>query len=289
MKKFIKGLILSLSVLLLAGCFKMDNMEGINIYTTVYPIEYIAKYLYGENATIQSIYPNGIDPYNYELTDKQINDYSKANLFVYNGLSNEKEIARTFVNKNKNINIIDVAYGLNIEYGTNSYEELWLSPNNFLMLATTFKNNLKDMIKSTYIKEDIDTKYADLQKKVSIIDAELRTIGSSAKDKNKNTLIVSSNVFKYLENYGFKVISLEDSNNYTNELKQSFKNKTYQSILIKDGETNDNINDLVKNYGAKTVSVNMLNVLSDEEVKNNETYLSIMNNYLTQISDITLN
>lgn len=289
MKKFIKGLILSLSVLLLACCFKMDNMEGINIYTTVYPIEYIAKYLYGENATIQSIYPNGIDPYNYELTDKQINDYSKANLFVYNGLSNEKEIARTFVNKNKNINIIDVAYGLNIEYGTNSYEELWLSPNNFLMLATTFKNNLKDMIKSTYIKEDIDTKYADLQKKVSIIDAELRTIGSSAKDKNKNTLIVSSNVFKYLENYGFKVISLEDSNNYTNELKQSFKNKTYQSILIKDGETNDNINDLVKNYGAKTVSVNMLNVLSDEEVKNNETYLSIMNNYLTQISDITLN
>src|SRR5574344_1557855 len=135
MKKFIKGLILSLSVLLLAGCFKMDNMEGINIYTTVYPIEYIAKYLYGENATIQSIYPNGIDPYNYELTDKQINDYSKANLFVYNGLSNEKEIARTFVNKNKNINIIDVAYGLNIEYSTNSYEELWLSPNNFLMLA----------------------------------------------------------------------------------------------------------------------------------------------------------
>ena len=36
------------------------------------------------------------------LTDKQIKDFSKkTNLFVYNGLSSEKEIAKTLINKNK--------------------------------------------------------------------------------------------------------------------------------------------------------------------------------------------
>ena len=44
------------------------------------------------------------------ITDKQIKEYSKeTTLFVYNGLSNEKEIAKTFINKNKNMHIIDVS------------------------------------------------------------------------------------------------------------------------------------------------------------------------------------
>ena len=33
---------------------------------------------------------------------KKINEFSKSNLFIYNGLSNEKQIAATLINKNKN-------------------------------------------------------------------------------------------------------------------------------------------------------------------------------------------
>ena len=90
-------------ITLTTGCFKRDDMEGIQIYTTVYHITYIIDELYGNYATISSIYPNGVNIDNYELTDKQINDYSKGNLFIYNGLSNEKEIARKFLNKNKDM------------------------------------------------------------------------------------------------------------------------------------------------------------------------------------------
>ena len=61
-------------------------MENISITTTVYPITYIIQTLYGEYGNITSIYPNGVDASNYELTDKQINDFSKTNLLIYNGL-----------------------------------------------------------------------------------------------------------------------------------------------------------------------------------------------------------
>ena len=36
------------------------------------------------------------------MTDKLIADYSNSNLFVYNGLSNEKDYAVKMLNKNKN-------------------------------------------------------------------------------------------------------------------------------------------------------------------------------------------
>ena len=74
-----------LSILLLTGCtlFKRDNMENINIITTIYPLEYSIDYLYGESSIVSSIYPDDINTSEYTLTDKQIKDNSKKDLFVY--------------------------------------------------------------------------------------------------------------------------------------------------------------------------------------------------------------
>ena len=286
MKKIFKNILLCLVVLsFTTSCFKKDDMEGITIYTTVYPITYIINSLYGNYADIKSIYPNGIDIDSYELTTKQINDYAKGNLFIYNGLSNEKEIARKLLNNNKEMKIIDASYGLNAEYSNSSSEELWLSPNNFLMLATTIKDNLSDFITSTYIKDEINTNYKAIQEHVSLIDAELRMIGSNAQDKNKSTIVVGSNTLKFLENYGFNVISLEDDKAYTNDLKNAFKNKTYQYIFVKDDEDNDQVKELKNKYEAKIINVNSMSVLTDEEVKNNETYINIMKSFIKDLSN----
>ncbi len=282
MKKITKFLGLMVAVLCLTGCFKRDNMEDINIVTSTYPVEYIVKSLYGNYSNITSIYPSGVDIRNYELTDKQVSDYAKSDLFVYNGLSDEKNIARSFINQNKNIKIIDVSYGLNIEYG-NTPEELWLSPNNYLMLATTVKNNLSDFINSKYLIQEIANNYATLQENLSLLDANLRSIGNTS----KKTIITTTNTLKYLENYGFTVISLEDSKNITTDLKNNFKNGTYTTLFIKKGETSNTITDLVDNYKAKTVEVNMMNVLDDKERKDNDDYMSIMNEYLRSLREAT--
>ena len=289
MKRIFKGLLILLAMLSLStGCIKRDDMENITIYTTVYPITYIINCLYGNYSTISSIYPNDIDVKNYEFTDKQLNDFAGSDLFIYNGLSNEKEIARKLINKNRSLKIIDVSYGLNIEFSEENPAELWLSPNNYLMLATTVKDNLSDFITSTYIKEEIDKNYKKIQEEISLIDAEIRSIASSSKTKNKNTIVVSSNVFRFLENYGFNVISLEDSKNMTNELKNNFKNKVYEYIFIEDDKTTEAVDSLVKDYEAKTVSVNTMTVLSDEEVKNNEDYLNITKTFIKNLSDVVL-
>ena len=283
-KNLLKIFCLLLGLFSLTGCFKRDDMEDISIVVSTYPIEYIVKSLYGAYSNIDSIYPSGVDVNNYELTDKQINDYSKNTLFVYNGLSDEKNIARSFLNQNRNMKIIDVSYGLNIEYGKTS-EELWLSPNNYLMLATTTKNNLSDFINSKYLIQMIDTNYKKLQEDLSLMDANLRSIGAAS----KKPVITTTNSLKYLENYDFTVISLEDSKNVTTDLKNNFKNGTYTTLFIKKGETSDTITDLTKNYKAKTVEVNMMNTLDSNERNNSDDYLSIMNEYLRNLREATTN
>lgn len=292
MKKIFTVTLMVLGCFLLSGCFKRDNYEGIQIYTTVYPIEYMTEVLYGNNSEVLSIYPDGADVSTIELTEKQIAKYSKAPIFIYNGLSNEKEIARNFLNQNKKheLKIIDVSYGLKYTYGV---EELWLAPNNYLMLATTVKNNLQDIISNKYIKEEIDNNYAPLLEKISLMDAELRDIAFSAKESGTNTIVVTRNVFKFLEEYGFNVISLEDEENMTetanDSLYNAFKNKTYTSILSRDDEKlSDFATELVEKYKAENVSFHMMSVLTDEQRKNKTDYINLMNLNIENIKNIVL-
>jgi zinc transport system substrate-binding protein len=287
MKK-LKTILLLFILLLTSGCTS-KNSDGLNILTTVYPITYLVNEIYTQG-NVDSIYPDGADVSSYDLTNKQIKEYSKNDIFIYNGLGNELNIAKNLINKNSKLKIIDVAYGLKYNNGV---EELWLSPNYFLMLATTIKSNLEGFTNSKYANEDIEKKYEELEETLSLMDAELRNIASSAKDINKETIIASSNMFKYLDNYGFNVISLEDEDNLKtislNNIKNNFKNGTYTYIFMKDTEEKtDLISTLENDYNAKIIVVDTMTTLSEESKNNNENYLTIMNNYLENIKNATL-
>ena len=260
MKKFGAIFLLILACVTLSGC---TDTKKINTYTTVYPVTYLLSTLYGEHANITQIYNDGDNYKNYELTDKQIDTYKNAELFVYNGTTDEKLIAKTLVNKNKNIKIIDTAYGLKVSNGT---EELWLSPSNYLMLANNLKDSLEDQIGTKYVNTEIDTKFNELEKTLSQMDAEIRTIAKNDKNNNKATLVVSTNSLKFLSDYGFEVISLEEieeSSTNLNNLKNRFKNGSLSYILQGDNESkNELVNEITAQTNASVVKVCMMNTLT---------------------------
>lgn len=277
-----KKIILIITMMLcLTGCFKSDSYEGINIYTTLYPIEYITKTLYGEYATINSIYPNGVDIENYTITNKKLNDFSKSDLFIYNGLGNEKQIAANLIEKNKNMDIIDVAQGLEIK---NDKSELLISPSNFLMMAQNIKNGLKENVKNTSIIESINNNYDDLKIKISEIDAELKLIAENAKNKK---IIVANNSFKFLEKYGFEVLSIsaddENSNTNLSKAKSLFSAKTNTYLFIIKGTEKTETIESLKKEGAKLAEVNPMYTLTDEEIKNDLDYITILKSFIDTI------
>lgn len=291
MKKIITLIIIILIVIPLGGCLKRDELENVTIYTTSYPIEYLTSILYGYNSDIKSIYPDGIDIKTYNLTSKQIKDYSKSSIFVYNGLTDEKQIAKNFVNKNNKIHIIDVSYGLKYDI---SVEELWLSPNYYLMLSANIKNSLQDFITNKYIKEEIDANYViKLEEPLSLMDAGLHNLGEISKAENRNTIIASSNVFKFLENYGFNVITLDDEDNLTpnnlTNLKNDFKNGIYSHVFVRSDETvNELITDLKETYNAEIIVYNIMENLTDSQRKSNETYFTLMQENIENLKKVTI-
>ena len=284
-KKILYILILLISIIPLGGCFEEEKINSTKITTTIYPFEYIINRLYTkENVT--SIYPNGTDISNYKLTNKQIDEFSKnTNLFIYNGLTEEKEIARKLVNKNKKIQIIDVTYGLKYSHGI---EELWLSPSNYLMLCNTVKNDLIDLNNNKYTSKEIEKNYDAIEEELSILDANLKAIADNATEAKK-VLVIADNSFEFLNDYGFITVNISDKNNITSNIKEKFKNKTYTTIYAKENEElMDEVKDLVDNYTAKVTYINTMTTLTDKEKENNENYLTIMNKFVSELSNNVL-
>lgn len=265
-----------LGVSLFTGCFKRDNLEDIKITTTSYPIQYITEQLYGDYSTIESIYPLGVNIKNYKLTDKQIKDYSKSSIYIFNGLSQEKDYVVPMFQYNKNIKIIDTS--LSMEY-TNDMEELWLDPSNFLMLAQNIKNGLQEYINDHYLKNEINKKYDELKVEISNIDANIKLAVESSSNK---TIVVSSDLFKFLEKYGLTVISLEENNNLTDktisDVKQLIKNDQISYIFLKQGEEpNRTIQRLIDQTNVETLNFNTLSNITEEENESNQNYTTLMN------------
>jgi len=282
MKK-IKIMFMVMLVYFLTGCgFNTSTLENAEIYTTVYPLEYIVNSLYGDNSTVESIYPSDANIFEYDLTNKQIEKYAQGDLFVYIGLGKEKEFAKNFLNENEDLLIIDASYGLSYN---EDIEEMWLAPNNFLMLAKNVKNSLNEYLDNAFKTEKVNENYDKLYESVSWVDAELRNVAKEAVDYN--TIIIADNVLKFLENYGFNVISLEDieksgSSLQKDDIKSKFKNSTYTKILTLKGMQNSElVNTLVNKNKAKLVELN--NIVSNKDTSSD--YVSIQYENIALIRD----
>lgn len=263
-------------VFLTSGCFKKDDLEDITIYTSVYPIEYIVDTLYGKNSNVKSIYPDGVDVSKYSLTDKQIKDYSKGNMFIFNGLSDEKDYVTSMFNYNKDLMIIDTT--ATMEYN-NHVEELWLDPSNFLMMSLNVKNGLLEYITNQYLKTEIDNNYSKLKLEISNIDAKIKLMNENS---SKKTIVVDNSSFKFLEKYGFEVISLEDNEELTDktisDVIRMVRKKQITYIFSTDvNNLNKNVQKIVKKTGVEILELNDLSNLTENQRNSKEDYISLLN------------
>ena len=285
MKKII---LLIISILCLTGCFKRDTMEGINIYTTIYPITYITERLYGEYSNIESIYPNGVniqlekceecDNLLYTLTDKQLADYSKADLFIFNSLLYEGEYVKPMFENNKKLKIINATDNLTMDefYGL---EEIWFDPSRLLTLARSIKNGLNEYISNYYLKQNIENNFNTLKE-------ELDKIGSKLSDTTKGAtnkiLVTNDEMFEFLsrDKYGLTVYVLnENSSSKTiSDVKTLIENDTINYIYIKQyDEPNEIINNLIEGTDVEIIKLHMLTNLTENEISNKKDYFTIMN------------
>jgi zinc transport system substrate-binding protein len=279
MKKILLTISIVILTIFISGCFKRDNFEDIEIYTTSYPIEYITNYLYGDHSTVISVYPDGVNIDEYRLTDEQIKEYSKSKLFIFNGLGIEKDYVLPMFKLNKDLKIIDAAKTMSV---TNDIIELWVDPSNFLMLASNIRNGLHEYIDNHYLKNSISEKYDELKLNISALDANIKLMADGAVNK---TIIVDSDAYLFLKKYNLEVISLENANEKTiNTAINLINSEKVKTVFRKQYSTNsDALTEVIKATNIETTTLHSLTNINSEERLAKADYVSIMNNNIELI------
>jgi len=276
-----KLLIILTSLFLLTGCFGSGKEIDTKTYASLYPIEFATKYMYGEFSEVSNIYPSGADIETYELSNKQKDIYSNGDIFIYAGVTKEVNLAVNFLNSNSELKIIDATKGVNF---TNSVEELWLDPSNYLMIARNIKSTLIDYEKNVYNQDKIEKLYNELKIKISELDVDLTMMGKNA---TNNTILVSDDAFNYLTKYNINVISLDpDNSNITksyNDAKKLIQNGAIKYAYVMTGKPlSEDIQNFITSNSLEKLEIDTMYTLSDEQRKNGDDYLDIMINNITK-------
>ena len=185
---------------------------------------------------------------------------------------------------NKKIKIIDST--LSMEYA-NSYEEMWLDPLNYLMMIQNVRTGFKQYITNHYLKNEIDENYEKLKIEISSLDAKFKLMAENAIDKK---IVVSSDLFKFLEKYNLEIYSLEENDNLTEKTKEDVKNliksgKIEYIYLKNNEELSETIKSIIDETGVKVLYLHTLSNLSEEERKNGKDYIKIMNENLDLLKE----
>lgn len=283
MKRLRKLSILTIIFFILTGCTTTkNNMEDISIYTTTYPINFLINNLYEDHCKVYSIYPTGITLEDYELSDRKLEEYSKSDLFVFNSLDKDRDYAVKMINLNSNLKVIDVATGMDdYEY---SIEELWLNPNNYLMMAENIKEGLSEYIDNPYLVGEIEERFEKLEYEISKLDANLTETIIGGK---YNIIVTDNDMFKFLEKRGLKVISLEENDNLSSnkidEVKNLIAEGDIKYIYSTTKETNDTVNNLINEYNINRIIINSMHSIDGGITNSNDNYITVMTNNIDEL------
>ncbi len=92
--------IITLFTLILTACGtsnSSDNNDVLQIYTSIYPLQYIVEEIGADQVHTESIIPPGVDAHTYEPTSKEITELADGDAFIYIG-AGMKGFAETMAN-----------------------------------------------------------------------------------------------------------------------------------------------------------------------------------------------
>ncbi|MDP4086279.1 MAG: zinc ABC transporter substrate-binding protein [Bacillota bacterium] len=295
MKKSIILLCLLLPLsLFLAACTNETQHKAKNqlsIYTTVFPLQYFSERIGGKFVNVKTVYPPGADEHTFEPSQQDMMNLADSDLFFYIGLGLEGFVEKAKDTlKDQNVTIIPVANSL-ILPKTNTQEETGTDINPHVWLDPIYCKDMAAIIRDALIKKMPKNKalfnanYNNLSKELDDLNAQYKTTISQAKTKK---IIVTHAAFGYWENrYGLKQISIsglsttnEPSQKQLENIVSNAKQEGLHYILFEQN-VNSKLGKVVQDeIGAKALIVNNLAVLTPKNIKDNETYFTLMNKNL---------
>lgn len=289
--------------------------DNLSIYTTVYPLQYFTERIGGDLVNVKSIYPNGADEHTYEPSQKDMIDLADSDLFFYIGLGLEGFVSKAEeALKNENVTLVATAEHITFEeHEEESTEEhaheetteehaeeteeehaheeedehnhgdvdphVWLDPVYSISLAEEIKEQLLEKLPDH--KEQIEENFVALEKELHQLNDEFTEVTSTAKHKE---FLVSHAAFGYWsERYGLEQISVSGLASTNEPTQKELENIIAEAeehdlhYIFFEQNVSSKLTEIVqKEIGAEPLTLHNLSTLTDEDVKEERTYFTIM-------------
>lgn len=266
-----------------------NKNEKIKVYASIYPLYDFAKNIGKDKIDLNLLIPNGQEPHDFEPDNSDIKNLESADVFIYNGAGLESWSEKTIKSlNNKNLLSIVASDGVNIskEDSEGIDPHVWLDPKNAIIESENIKNVF---IKADPENEEFYTNnFNEYKEKLQKLDSE-----SSEKLKNikDNKIVVSHSAYGYLTKaYNLEQIGIEGVNaeaepdaKTMSEIVDFVKKNNIKVIFAEDIIDPKVADTIAKEARIKTEFLNPLESLTEEEVKNNEDYISIMTSNINKI------
>ncbi|WP_182200884.1 metal ABC transporter solute-binding protein, Zn/Mn family [Paraliobacillus salinarum] len=286
----------------------VESQDQLEVYTTIYPLAFFTSEIGGSYVDVNSILPAGADPHSFEPTSKMMVDIAESDLFINNG-ANLESYAETIKDtlENEEVKIIQATKDMDLLTHTHEHEghdndqegledsthktesdshdhgdvdpHVWLDPMLSIELANTIKDALIEQMpeKETNFEEN----FQQLTSKLSNLDSEFHTVIDHA---NKKEILVSHAAYGYWEKaYGLKQVAItglsssdEPSQKEIEQILQTIEEKNIKYLFFEQNVSSRLASVIQQEAGVETLQLHNLEVLTDEEMKDNQTYFSIM-------------
>ena len=157
------------------------------------------------------------------------------------------------------------------------------------MVAQNIRNELSEYINSSVVIDRINNKYDLLKVDITEFESEIK---KAAESSNLPTIVVYDESLNYLNKYGFKVINLTENgktrqSNIDLAINLYINNKISYVFVIENEKINNDIENFIKKYDVKKLTIRSIDNINEEDISNNDDYLSLMHYNLDLIKKET--
>jgi zinc transport system substrate-binding protein len=271
------------------------NEKKLKVVVSFYPLFEFAKRVGGDSIDLVSVAPFGLEPHEFEPSLSQIADVYSSDVFFFNGAGLDPWAEKISVDlKNKGVEVVNMSDMFEIlkleEADDDNHGEkdphIWLDP----FLAQKQVEVIRDVLKKTDPKnEKIYNKNAEsfLQELSALKDLYQKDLSSCL----IREFITTHYAFNYLaKRYNLKLLSISGVSHEFNpspnkivSLIKIAKDKGIEYIFYDSLESINLAETIAKEIGGKTLFLNPVEYLTEQEFLSGKNYISIMKDNLNNL------
>ncbi|MGE7780676.1 metal ABC transporter solute-binding protein, Zn/Mn family [Peribacillus sp. NPDC097264] len=301
-----KLLLLSLiAALALTGCGKSEGKQKedkdvLDIYTTVYPLEYFTETIGGEFVNVETVYPPGTDEHTFDPSQKDIVGMANSDLFFYIGYNLEGFVTKAEpILKGEGVTTVAVGETVSVDEHDEEHDHehgepdddghdhgsvnphLWLDPIYSIQMAETVKDELTKQMPEQ--ESYFTLRFNELSDKLKALDKQF---AKTIKAGRTNKVIVSHSAYGYWEDrYGLEQIGVtgltssnEPSQKQLASIVSMAKDEDLHYVIFEQNISSKLTEIIQKEMGAEALEFHNLSVLTDKDIEAGEDYFSLMEN-----------